>query len=230
MAEHTDLDALVHHRILSHILDHGHAPDLPELAAALGSTDAAVEASLRRLAENHGLVLHPSSSRIWVIHPFALQPTPFWVSSARGAWWGNCAWCSLGIAALASGDVTIATYLGAEQERIEIHVRDGAVVEDELVVHFSIPVARAWDNVFYYCATVLVFRSEADIDRWCAQHRIDKGAIVPIRQAWELARAWYGNHLAPDWRKWTPAEAQSIFDGAGLTGSFWRVDQTAERF
>lgn len=230
MAEHRPLDGRVHHAILSRVIATGRAPELPELAAALAVPAEEVETSLERLAENHGVVLHPDSARVWVIHPFALWPTTFWVSSRRGGWWGNCAWCSLGIAALLAEDVTIATTLGAEREPVEIHVRGGEVVESGLVVHFSRPVRRAWDNVLYYCGTVLAFRSAPEVDRWCERHGIERGAVVPIGQVWDLARAWYGRHLDPDWQKWTAAEAQEIFDRVGLGGDFWRVPQGSERF
>jgi Alkylmercury lyase len=223
-------DSRVHHHILTHILDTGHAPDVDQLAAALSLPVPEVEQSLRSLEAGHGLVLHPGSLKVWVIHPFALWPTHFWVTSQRGSWWGNCAWCSLGIAALLKEDVTIATTLGAENEPVEVHVRDGEVVESDLLVHFSVPVARAWENVLYYCGTVLAFRSAPQVDAWCARHRIDKGAVLPIRQVWALARAWYGNHLAPDWRKWTAAEAREILRSVGLTDGFWDVPQSEERF
>jgi hypothetical protein len=39
----------------------------------------------------------------------------------------------------------------------------------------------------------------------------------------ELGRRWYGRHFDEDWVKWTPAEAQAVFDQVGLTGDHWRV-------
>lgn len=230
MAEHTALDSRVHQGILERVIATGHAPETAELARALACSVEEIEAALRRLHENHGLVLHPGSTRVWVIHPFALWPTSYWVTSKRGEWWGNCAWCSLGIAALLGEDTTIATSVGAHAEPIEILVRDGEVVEPELLVHFPLPVSRAWENVLFYCGTVLVFRSEAEIESWCARHGIARGAIVPIGQVWDLAREWYGRHLAPDWRKWSAREAQAIFERAGLRGEFWRVAGGEERF
>jgi len=107
-------------------------------------------------------------------------------------------------------------------EALAIQVRDGwPVSHRELVVHFAIPPARAWDNVHQHCALVLPFADAADIDEWCARHRQPRGEAVPMDQVADLARRWYGRHADPDWRKWTIAEAQRIFREAGLVGPFW---------
>jgi len=70
---------------------------------------------------------------------------------------------------------------------------------------------------------MLAFRSEAHVDEWCRQRRIEKGAVFTLEQAWQLARAWYAEKLSPDWQRATPGEAQALFAGIGLTGDFWRL-------
>ncbi|HEX8243417.1 MAG TPA: organomercurial lyase, partial [Longimicrobium sp.] len=173
---HEAFDGLVHSQVIAHVVEQGHAPDVPTLAARVGESERAVTDSLRRLHEGHGLVLHPGSeTRIWVVHPFALTPTTFWVEKEGRGWWGNCAWCSLGIAALLGGTVTIRTRAGGERDDLVIRVEDGRVEPASLVVHFSRPVARAWENVHYYCATVLAFSSQADVGPWCERRGIDRG-------------------------------------------------------
>jgi hypothetical protein len=70
------------------------------------------------------------------------------------------------------------------------------VREDNIVMHFAVPLRRAWDNVHHYCATVLPFRSEGDIDAWSRRHAIPKGAVVPIVQVAELGQRFLGsNHI-----------------------------------
>ncbi|HEX2267017.1 MAG TPA: hypothetical protein VHI97_02285 [Actinomycetota bacterium] len=39
----------------------------------------------------------------------------------------------------------------------------------------------------------------------------------------ELAHAWYGDRLAPDWTPHTREQNQAILDALGLTGPFWRL-------
>jgi hypothetical protein len=50
---------------------------------------------------------------------------------------------------------------------------------------------------------------------------VDEGELVSLTTLRELARRWYGDRLAPDWRPRTLAESQAILDSVGLTGDFW---------
>lgn len=70
---------------------------------------------------------------------------------------------------------------------------------------------------------MLAFRSEAHVERWCGERRIERDAVFSLEQAWGLGRDWYGDRLSPDWRRRTPAEAEALFASLGLTGSFWRL-------
>jgi len=222
--------SVLHHTIMRHFIERGHAPSIDDLSELLGQPRDAVVAGLRVLEEYHGVVLHPVSAEVWAIHPFSSAPTNFWVESARGAWWGNCAWCSLGIVALLGEDATITTVLGGESEQVIIRIEDGVVTNDRLLVHFPIPMRQAWDNVQYTCSNMLVFATEADIDRWCARHRMPKGDVQPLPNVWAFARVWYGRHLDVNWVKWTAAEAQAIFEGFGLVGPTWEIPTSSSRF
>ncbi len=68
---------------------------------------------------------------------------------------------------------------------------------------------------------MLVFRSEAHVDSWLNGRA--PGATIPITKLAELAVAWWGDRLAPDWRPHNREQNQAILDGLGLTGSFWRL-------
>jgi hypothetical protein len=70
---------------------------------------------------------------------------------------------------------------------------------------------------------MLAFRSEAHVERWLEQRRLDRGAVFSAEQMWRLAEAWYADRLAPDWRRATPAEAAALFAEIGLVGDFWRL-------
>ncbi len=165
-----------------------------------------------------------------VIHPFSLAPTNFLVNSNKGVWWGNCAWCSLGIAALIEEDVTITTRFGAHDEQIVIHIIRGKMQEKDLYIHFPIPMKKAWDNIIYTCSSMLVFRDEEQINNWTIRHNIPKGDIQPISNVWEFSKKWYGNHLNPDWKKWTMEEAKEIFLQFGLTNKIWDLETSSSRF
>lgn len=221
---------LLHHTILKSIIDKGFAPDVAELAAMLDVSPEDVTTALDALQAYHGIVLHPNSAKIWVIHPFSLAPTNFVVRTQDKEWWGNCAWCSLGVATLLKQDVTIVTTLAADRQQVEIHIKDGKITGTDYLVHFPIPMTQAWDNVIYTCSTMLLFPNEAEVERWCQQHRINKGDVQPLQNIWEFAQVWYGNHLNPNWEKWTNQQAINIFKRFGLTHNVWHIPETDTRF
>ncbi len=230
MTETLSLNSTLHHTIIKHIIDNGYAPKIYDLANLLRMSEEDTTTALKNLQDYHGVVLHPKSNEIWVIHPFSLAPTNFLVSSASGEWWGNCAWCSLGVAALLNQDVVIRTTIGANDRQVSIHVRDGKIVESNYYIHFPIPMQNAWDNVIYTCSTMLLFENENQIDYWCRRHNIPKGDVQPISKIWEFSKVWYGNHLNPNWEKWTSEEAAQIFKDFGLVSKTWKIPVSNTRF
>ena len=220
----------LHYRVIRHIIDHGHAPSLAQLSHSFECSEAAVRKQLRALADDHGVVLHPDGERIWVIHPFSLAPTGFLVSSNGRSWWGNCGWCSLGVAALLDGDVDIRTTAGAEGDPLTVSIRANEVTTSDVYVHFPIPMSQAWDNVIYTCSTMLYFKSKSDVDDWCRRHDIPRGDVQPIDTIWAFSKAWYGDHLNPNWKKWTVDEARELFSRFGLTHPVWQLPAAEERF
>ncbi len=70
---------------------------------------------------------------------------------------------------------------------------------------------------------MLAFRSDAHVATWCEQRRLARGAVFTLEQCWRLADAWYANRMAPDWRRRTPEEAETLFADVGLAGDFWRL-------
>lgn len=66
-----------------------------------------------------------------------------------------------------------------------------------------------------------LFRSEEHIEHWLSGR--PAGATLTAVKLSELAHAWWGDRLAPDWRPHTREQNQAILDGLGLTGDFWRL-------
>ncbi len=66
---------------------------------------------------------------------------------------------------------------------------------------------------------MLLFRSEAHITAWLDGR--EPGASVPARQLAELANAWWGDRISPEWRPHTREQNQAILERVGLTGPFW---------
>jgi hypothetical protein len=66
-----------------------------------------------------------------------------------------------------------------------------------------------------------LFRSEAHIDNWLGGRA--PGATITIRQLCDLAQAWWGDRLDPEWQPHTREQNQAILETLGLTGEFWRL-------
>ena len=230
MSTHQPIDGVVHERMISGMIDAGSCPSAEELSTALDVPIPEIKASLGRLEENHSVVLHPHQCSVWMIHPFAASPSNTWVQQSERGWWAPCMWCALGVATLVGGQVTIHARIGGAAESVRVPIEDGHPKVTGLFTHFALPPKYAWDNVHHYCAMLLPFKTEQQIDAWSARHRLPRGEAVSIAQTAALARTWYGRHADPDYRKWTPGEAQKIFADVGLTGEFWELDSSSDRF
>lgn len=71
---------------------------------------------------------------------------------------------------------------------------------------------------------MLLFRSEEDVDAWCAATGEPRGEILSLPQVWTLSQAWYGDRMDPAYRGRTAEQATAIFARCGLTGAFWQAD------
>ncbi|RXK60728.1 hypothetical protein ESA94_09705 [Lacibacter luteus] len=220
----------LHYTLIRHIIDKGFAPSVEDLVTLLDTDKEKVIQGLHDLQDYHGVVLHPNEPKVWVIHPFSLAPTNFYVKTDKGEWWGNCAWCSLGVAALLNDNVKITTTIGAETKQIEINIIDGEIQEKDYFIHFPIPMTNAWDNVIYTCSNMLVFENPEQVDAWAKKHNIPKGDIQPIEKIWNFSKKWYGNHLNPEWTKWTMEDAKKIFAEFELNDKIWSLGESKDRF
>jgi hypothetical protein len=71
---------------------------------------------------------------------------------------------------------------------------------------------------------MLVFRSEAHVEKWCRDWHMPRGAVLDLNRCWRLADAWYAaDRRDPQWRRRTPDETQTLFTELGLTTAFWNL-------
>ena len=66
-----------------------------------------------------------------------------------------------------------------------------------------------------------LFRSEEHIVRWLDGRT--PGATLSAAALCDLAHAWWGDRLSPDWRPHQRDQNQSILDRLGLTEPFWQL-------
>lgn len=220
----------LHFAIINSFIERQCAPSIESLAIRFGCDRNRVVTALDALADYHGVVLHPTTKEVWIAHPFSSTPTPFIVKSGAKRWWGNCAWCSLGLVHLVGGSATIETRIGGIGEPVGIRFEDGKLMDDGLVIHFPVPMKNAWDSAIYTCSLMLVFRSELQVDDWCTLRSLPRGDVRPIQQIWDFASEWYSRHANRDWKKWSVAEAVEIFNRHHLTHPVWQIADNGERF
>jgi hypothetical protein len=70
---------------------------------------------------------------------------------------------------------------------------------------------------------MLLFRSEEEIDAWCAARGAERGGVVPVHVLVALAAQWYGGRLDPGWRPRSREASQAILAEHGLAGPFWEL-------
>jgi hypothetical protein len=69
-----------------------------------------------------------------------------------------------------------------------------------------------------------LFRSEEHVRRWLGART--PGVTLLVAQLSDLAHAWWGDRLDPDWKPRTREENQAILTAVGLTDQFWRLPST----
>jgi Alkylmercury lyase len=123
-------------------------PPMPvEIATAVGSTSAEVEAGLRRLAEARVLVLAPGTPYIWLANPLSALPSPFSVTAGGGRYYGICIWDALGVIAMLGDEGTVSSLCPDCGEELNLVVRDGEIEPSDYVVHYAVPAAHWWDDI-----------------------------------------------------------------------------------
>ena len=133
--------------VYRHFARTGRAPSYEALSEATRLGLFEVPELLSTLEAHHHLALFPDRTGIWMAHPFSAVPTAFPVDTARGRFWGNCAWDALGIPAILGVDSRTRTECPASGEPISFGVERGKRVGDDAVVHFVVPPREAWDDI-----------------------------------------------------------------------------------
>lgn len=142
-------ESVVRLQVYRHFVEHGRAPSAGDLASALRLTAGDVEQACLRLAEAHAIALDPKTKSIRMAHPFSGVPTRYPVEAGGVSYWANCAWDTLGIAALLRADTRAAAQCADCGEPLDLSVRNGSVADDTAVIHFLVPAVRFWDDIAF---------------------------------------------------------------------------------
>ena len=200
----------------------GRAPEVAELAVALGASAGDVRAGIGRLAADRHVVLGEDGA-IVMAHPFAAIPLGFAVMGAGTLWGGGCAWDSFAVPHLVphEPEVLVSTRCpGCDAALAWVVGRDAPPAGRE-VAHFLVPVAHIWDDVVHTCGHQRLFCDEACVDVWLRRSGNARGSVVDLATLWRLARGWYAGRLDPGYVRREPSAAAAYFREVGLAGPFW---------
>jgi Alkylmercury lyase len=144
-----DFDRDVRLAVYRTVVEETRPPTPSEIATELDSRVDEIEASLRRLADGHVLVLAPGTPYVWMANPFSAIPTPFEVEVGERRYFGNCIWDALGIPACLHADGTIRTRCADCSEPMSLDVRGGSLgpSDEGGLIHFSVPAVHWWDDI-----------------------------------------------------------------------------------
>jgi len=143
----SDFDWAVRAEIYRVFAQRGSAPVLPEIAAAVGSTELQVRNALQALFEAHEIAPLPNGAGVWMANPFSGVPTDFVVQTPEMTCYANCAWDALGVPAILGTDGWTRAHCAESGEPLEFGVRGGELSGDDGVIHLVTPVRDAWVDI-----------------------------------------------------------------------------------
>jgi len=146
--DHQERDEQVRRYVYGVALSTGAPPTVSALSDFLRLARDEVEASLRRLADAHVLVLQPDRTEILMAAPFSAVPTPFLVRAGEISCFANCIWDALGVAAMLHQDAQIDTSCQDCGGPMSVEVRADAVSAEGLV-HFAVPAKEWWADIVF---------------------------------------------------------------------------------
>lgn len=148
MSELSDRDWSIRMHIYRFIIDTGRAPSVGAIAATFGIPVTDARQTLHRLERPHQIVLEPGGDEIRMAIPLSTFPTAHRVRIGDQCLYANCAWDSLGVAAMLHADAEIEAEAADSDEIIRYAIRDGNLDAPEgLGVQFPLPLRRWYDNI-----------------------------------------------------------------------------------
>lgn len=144
-----DFDLQVKLAIYRHIAETTQAPNVPDLAAAVGASAEDVRESYQRLYRNRLLVLEPDGESIRMAPPFSGIETQHQVRVEGKTYFANCAWDALGVVAALRRHGEVLSRCEQTFEPIQFQVGEDGPAPEPCVIHFAVPAALWWKDIVY---------------------------------------------------------------------------------
>jgi hypothetical protein len=145
----TPFDLNVRCQIYRFFAERYRAPSYQEIAGLMQAKESGVREAFHQLHRQHMIFLENGSDLIRMANPFSAIPTRFRVRAGAAAWWANCAWDALGIAAALQIDVQIAAGTPDSAGTVELRVENGGVDGKQQVIYFPLPCRQWYDDLVF---------------------------------------------------------------------------------
>lgn len=137
------------HFVYSHIAETTRPPSVDETATHFGFSTEEASNLYKDLHNRHAMFLDFGEMAIRMANPFSGIPTDFKVHANSKIYFANCAWDMLGIPAALHCDAVIDAVCTESNDTVQLEVRDGAITNYQLLVHFPLPFARWYDDLVF---------------------------------------------------------------------------------
>jgi hypothetical protein len=183
--------------ILKTFAKDGKAPDVGEMAEALGLFPREVRRVCGKLAEHDLIVWEAGRDHILSAYPFSVVPTAHHVSiEGSNTVYAMCAIDALGIPFMLGRGAAIASACVACQRPVRVAIHEGLLRQADpmtTVVWFS---ARDGCCVAEARCPLINFYCEAGhLQRWRAEHSHELGTALTLMDAVEVGKAIFGELL-----------------------------------
>jgi hypothetical protein len=135
--------------VYDHFADTALPPGVDETAQHFNIGIEEAGGLYRELHNRHAFFLEPDSLEIRMANPFSGLRTDFKVHANGKTYFANCAWDMLGVPIALHSEAVIEAVCTGSDDLVQLEVRDGKVMNSELLVHFPLPFARWYDDLTF---------------------------------------------------------------------------------
>ena len=139
----------IRHFVYGHFADTTQPPNVAVTAAHFDISAEEAGEYYKELHNRHAIFLDLETLTIRMANPFSGVPTDFKVHTNGKTYYANCAWDMLGIPAALHTDAVIEAVCTGSNETIELEIKNGRVFDSNLLIHFSLPFSRWYDDLVF---------------------------------------------------------------------------------
>lgn len=139
----------VRHFVYGHFADTTHPPSVDETANHFNISNEEVSELYLELHNRHAFFLDLETLNIRMANPFSGIRTDFKVLANGKTYFANCAWDMLGIPAVLHSDAIIEGACSESNETVQLEIKNGQVVNNDLLIHFPLPFTRWYDDLVF---------------------------------------------------------------------------------